>query len=150
MDESHMNTPEPPDTPEPSDHANSRGLGKGGVPPPKEFQWKKGQSGNPGGRPKGLTARLRELLADDVSTKRGTMKRSDVFLLAGIMRAIARSDAIWKEILARMDGPIEATKQSDMAELVREAEEREQQFDQQAGVDGDGREANPPPAAQSQ
>ncbi len=43
----------------PTDHALEQafehaktGVGKGGIAPPKEGQWKPGQSGNPGGRPK--------------------------------------------------------------------------------------------------
>ena len=30
-------------------------------------RWKKGQSGNPGGRPKGLASRVRELVGDDAN-----------------------------------------------------------------------------------
>jgi uncharacterized protein DUF5681 len=33
--------------------------------PPVETRWKPGQSGNPGGRPKGLQRRVRELCGDD-------------------------------------------------------------------------------------
>ena len=29
-----------------------KGVGAAGTPPPKEYQWKPGQSGNPAGRPK--------------------------------------------------------------------------------------------------
>src|SRR5690349_18996653 len=40
--------------------------------PPKEHRWKKGQSGNPGGRPKGsgVTAALRKLLSQIHNGKR--------------------------------------------------------------------------------
>ncbi len=42
-----------------------------GVPPPAEHRWKPGQSGNPGGRPKGksITALLRERLEDQHNGK---------------------------------------------------------------------------------
>jgi hypothetical protein len=77
----------PPDA-DASDQAKSTGLGKGGVPPPKEYQWRKGQSGNPGGRPKSFTTRMRELLEEPTNTKRGPIPLRDVFIQAGIMRAI--------------------------------------------------------------
>jgi len=45
-----------------------QGLGRGGNPPPKEYQWKPGQSGNIKGRPLSITAEIRKDL------KKGKLK----------------------------------------------------------------------------
>jgi hypothetical protein len=52
------------DPDKPQEQANTRVSPISGTAPPAEHRWAPGQSGNPGGRPKGqsITARLRALL----------------------------------------------------------------------------------------
>jgi hypothetical protein len=70
-------------------------------PPPVEYRWKPGQSGNPSGRKKGvgLTDRLRKLFqSDDVQT---------AFIEAAREAAIEKGDfRFWEAIMDRLEGPI--------------------------------------------
>ena len=55
----------------------SKGLGKGDIEPPKAFQFKAGQSGNPGGRakvPDTLKKRLRDITPEVVQFWYDTLK----------------------------------------------------------------------------
>lgn len=74
--------------------------------PPKDKQFKKGESGNPAGRPVGsvsLTRAVKEYLlekAKDGETYEDKLKK------AAVLRAIAKSDVLMKEIWDRMDGKV--------------------------------------------
>ena len=76
---------------------------RSGMVPPIENRWKKGQSGNPGGRPKGsvnLTSRLRTALS-----------KNDGQLAEVIVKVLIREAAKGKfnhlhEILDRIDGKV--------------------------------------------
>jgi hypothetical protein len=75
----------------------------GQVPPP-EHRWKPGQSGNPGGRPKGqsITASLRALLE-----KEHNGKRIVELLAERIMKeALAGKFLFAKEVIDRADGRV--------------------------------------------
>lgn len=70
----------------------------------REHAWKPGQSGNPGGRPKGsgVTDRLRKILAEGDNGK-------DVAgaLVKAALKAAEKGDfRFWKEIVDRVDGPV--------------------------------------------
>jgi hypothetical protein len=92
----------------------SRGERKKPVPP-KEHQFKPGQSGNPKGKPKGvksLTKALRDAVADGQtitlkvngkSVKVGTM---DALIQAAVRKAVGGDFNFWKEILNRVDGAV--------------------------------------------
>ena len=67
----------------------------------EDGQWKPGQSGNPGGRPKGLsiTAEIRRLLGETPNAKEDLAK-------AILEQAKGGNAAALKEVLARIDGPV--------------------------------------------
>ena len=63
--------------------------------------WKKGQSGNPNGKPKGalnLTSILKQHLSED--------QRAEKLMQAVVKRAHDKSDPLVKEILERVDGKV--------------------------------------------
>ncbi len=68
--------------------------------------FKKGQSGNPKGKPPGalsMTTKIREFLmseAPDGETYADKLKK------AGVLRAITKSDVLFKEIMDRVDGKV--------------------------------------------
>ena len=73
---------------------------------PIHKQFKKGQSGNPKGKPVGalsMTTKIREFLMEygkDGETNADKLKR------AMVLRAITKSDVLAKEILDRIDGKV--------------------------------------------
>lgn len=86
----------------------------------KPYQWKKGQSGNPGGRPKGsnLTARLRRALAENDG------KLADLVVRRLIVEAGKGKFQHVKEIFDRVDGSVVQRFQMEDAlqEMLRTAE----------------------------
>src|SRR3990167_3200552 len=68
--------------------------------------WKKGQSGNPKGKPVGalsMTTKIKEFLmtqANDGETYADKLRK------ATVLRAITKSDVLVKEILDRVDGKV--------------------------------------------
>lgn len=68
--------------------------------------WKPGQSGNPEGRPKDLTKKLRQQLSERVPNDPHGRTYAQLLIEAGVKRAIARSDILFKEIFDRMDGKL--------------------------------------------
>jgi hypothetical protein len=88
-----------------------------GFAPPVEHRWKPGQSGNPGGRPKGqsITASLRALLE-----KEHNGKRIVELLAERIMKeALAGKFPFAKEVLDRADGKVTDKLEVDNASVVQ-------------------------------
>lgn len=73
--------------------------------PPKEYQFKPGQSGNPKGRPKGtgITDRLRELVMGD---DKGAKQLRDDLAKAATIAATNGDHRFWKEIVDRLEGKV--------------------------------------------
>jgi len=89
--------PKPKDRPAPQKQRKNKGHEN-----IKPHQWKKGQSGNPGGRPRGrsITARLRERLdADDG-------KLAELIVKVMIREAAKGKFQFAKEILERTEGKV--------------------------------------------
>lgn len=90
-----------------------RPSGRNGLPPPKEHQWRKGQSGNPNGRPPGksITTQLREMLDAGLNGQD----------LAKAMAQVAFKEALkgdfkfWNAIMERLDGKLPDTVTQDGA-----------------------------------
>lgn len=90
------------------------GAGVGGVPPPVEYQFKPGQSGNPAGKPKGcrsISTILREYMekeldaVDPFEKKKTRKKVSELVAMMMIKKAISDQDLnAAKEILDRLEG----------------------------------------------
>jgi len=71
--------------------------------PPKEFQWKPGQSGNPKGRPKfSLVSILKELL-QEVPEGKKEMK-AKVLMREAIEKAMKGDTFMLRDIINRIDG----------------------------------------------
>jgi hypothetical protein len=73
--------------------------------PPREHQWKKGQSGNPGGRPKGesLQAILRRRLAEEHNGKPIGEIVVDAMIKAAAQGNAAHMKEIWDRVEGRSD-----------------------------------------------
>lgn len=74
------------------------------------YRFQPGQSGNPGGRPanESLTALLRRALAEEQTTgKNKGLSKSQIIVNALIAAASSRNIKAVKEILDRIDGPVE-------------------------------------------
>lgn len=84
---------------------------KRGRHPPVEYQFKPGQSGNPGGRPKGsrsITAIIQRMLDAGDDTNNIAEKLAKCGLLS------AESDfRYWKEIVERIDGKVADKQETD-------------------------------------
>ena len=88
----------------------------GQVPPP-EHRWKPGQSGNPGGRPKGqsITASLRALLEKEHNGKRIV----DLLAERIMKEALAGKFPFAKEVLDRADGKVTDKLEVDNTSVVQ-------------------------------
>lgn len=77
--------------------------------PPKEYQFKPGQSGNPSGRPKNSIATLlRDILdADD-------QKNAKAFAQALLINACKGNGTAIRELLNRIDGPVAENRSPDI------------------------------------
>ena len=99
----------------PEKHAKSRAANFGDSGKP--YQWKPGQSGNPGGRPPGIlyiSDRLRELLARDAGNGKTNADLVAEVILGGILDPSGNlkhgiNTALVKELLDRMEGKVPET-----------------------------------------
>ena len=95
-------------TAEPVHQAENSGRKGGYKPPPKEYQWKPGQSGNWKGRPKGcrnLANVIRELLDQKATDgKSGTIR--DELARVAHKQAKRGSFSFYKEVLDRDSGKV--------------------------------------------
>ena len=90
---------------------------RNGLPPPVATRWKKGQSGNPGGRPKGesITARLRRVLEGEHNGR----VLLDLLAERIAKEALSGKHAFVKEVLDRLDGPVNQKREADGPSEVR-------------------------------
>ena len=90
---------------------------RNGLPPPVATRWKKGQSGNPGGRPKGesITARLRRVLEGEHNGR----VLLDLLAERIAKEALSGKLAFVKEVLDRLDGPVNQKREADGPSEVR-------------------------------
>lgn len=121
--------------------SNTRG-GNGGIIPPAEHRWRPGQSGNPGGRPKGqsITARLRELLDAPALDTEGNpiegMTLGDQIAEALALAAAAGDIKAIKEFLDRTEGRTIAVDNRPQAPTLRDGlEEAERDLNIADGTD---------------
>jgi hypothetical protein len=70
----------------------------------EEYRFKKGESGNPGGRPKGMSieAQLRKRLADGESGE----KIVDSLITVALRQALNGDFRFWNSIIERVDGKV--------------------------------------------
>jgi len=85
--------------------------------PPKEYQFKPGQSGNPGGRPKLLSNAYREWLAEE--DENGVTNARKVAIGQGFSAASGDTPAA-KEIRQATEGERTRTWEDEIVELLRE------------------------------
>ena len=78
--------------------------GKDKAPWLEQYRFKKGQSGNPGGRPKGMSieAEMRKRLSDGESGERIVESLINVALT----QALSGDFRFWNSIIERMDGKV--------------------------------------------
>ena len=111
-------------------------TGNGGTPAPgAPHRWKKGQSGNPGGRPKSrpITEAMRKALeAGDLASMADLAK-------TGIEKAMAGDHRFWHDVMDRLDGPVRQEIQADVTmrtadELIEDMDAVEEGGDADAGA----------------
>jgi hypothetical protein len=111
-----------------SDEAAKRDLPPGasprsGLPPPAHTRWKPGQSGNPGGRPKGesIVALLRRVLEQEHHGR----PLKEILAERLVKEALAGKHAFVKELLDRVEGPVnqrhEVKQSNDVRIIVADA-----------------------------
>lgn len=87
-----------PKTPE------NRRAGKGGVIPPVEYQFKPGQSGNPGGRPKLLSGAYRAMLAEVNPRDSEGRTNAEIIAVAARVEALKGDVSAMREIRSATEG----------------------------------------------
>ncbi len=101
---------------QPLDSPDKQGKNRGRGKPPKEMQWKPGQSGNPKGRPPNsecLTSLLREAMEQPVPEtqlrnlylKKGARWR-DAVVRSLLLQSAKGNTAAIRELLERLDGKV--------------------------------------------
>ena len=85
-------------------HDNSKDEKPDKAPWLRRFQWQKGQSGNPGGRPKGvsLEAAMRERLGKGESGE----QLIDSLVSVALREALGGDFRFWNSIIERLDGKV--------------------------------------------
>jgi hypothetical protein len=85
-------------------HDNSNNEKPDKAPWLRRFQWQKGQSGNPGGRPKGvsLEAAMRERLSKGETGE----KLIDSLVSVALREALRGDFRFWNSIIERLDGKV--------------------------------------------
>jgi hypothetical protein len=101
----------------PEGQAKVSGKGTGRKPPPAEYRWKKGQSGNPKGGPRkevSITALVKEELEKQADrngemlfNKDGSPKTwAQLVAMAIVRRTVGGNSTAMKELLDRVDGKV--------------------------------------------
>jgi hypothetical protein len=85
--------------------ANSR-ITAGQLARLRPYQWKKGQSGNPGGRPKKLTCKLEQLLDKKIPGDKTGKTYAEALIEQMLHRAMKKSDFLIREIFDRVEGKV--------------------------------------------
>ena len=96
---------------------DNNGKNSGSNNPLQEHQWKKGQSGNPKGRPKtdSITKAIQQLLKDGVNGQ----SLYDAIARVAIQRALQGDHRFWQYVIERTDGKVADTlQQSGEVEIV--------------------------------
>ena len=83
----------------------------------KAYQFKPGQSGNPTGRPKGLTDPLKAFLSRKVPGDPEGRRYLEKLVESMVERAIAKSDVLVKEIFDRVERSTQMATVSNFAEI---------------------------------
>ena len=71
----------------------------------KQFQWKKGQSGNPSGRPKGIPS-IEAAMRNRLSEVDDGKQLVDALVMTAIKKALKGDHRFWNSILERLDGKV--------------------------------------------
>lgn len=108
-----------------SDQNESKGNAGGYKNPPKQSQWKKGQSGNPSGKPKkaaSIEAKLKKLAAKEIVViENGTqvsMTQDEAMLVAVLMKAMKGDMAAVKFVTQTLGSGETTTAQSPTLKLT--------------------------------
>jgi hypothetical protein len=89
---------------------------RSGKPPPVATRWKPGQSGNPGGRPKGesIVSLLRKVLEQEHNGK----ALKELVAERIVKEALSGKHAFVKEMLDRLEGPVGQTHKVEVGPLT--------------------------------
>lgn len=108
--------------PKPENRLRKRGNNPNPPPPPKEYQFRPGQSGNPGGRPKSLSGAYKKFLEsvnDEDPLKR---TNAELIALALGLQALDGNVQAAREMRAATEGERIRTWRDDVIELLRNGE----------------------------
>lgn len=98
-------------------NGSNSGKNNGSNGPLSEYQWKKGQSGNPAGRPKvdSVTKAIRKLLNEGLNGE----PLYEAIARVAIQKALRGDKAFWQFVVERMDGKVaDQMHQSGQVEVI--------------------------------